>query len=99
VRGLRADRAGGRLLVSFDRVPGAERYVVLATLRDGLRTDDLITRHSLTISVPAVGPPGGSVAVLALGDGLSTTNGSADSVRIKVPARPRTRHRKHTHRR
>ena len=44
VRKLHARRQGTHLLVSFDRVRGAKSYAVLIALRDGLRTDYVITR-------------------------------------------------------
>jgi hypothetical protein len=89
VRQLRANRTGNHLLVSFDRVPGAKKYVVLAALRDGLRTDVVTSSHSLRLSVPTVGSLGGSVTARALGDNLTTSNGPIITVSIKVPKPPK----------
>ena len=50
------------LLVSFDRVRGAKSYAVLIALRDGLRTDYVITRASLNLVVPTVGPLAGPLS-------------------------------------
>src|SRR6202023_1357946 len=60
--------------LSFDRVHGAKQYVVLVILRDGLRADALVKHPSLRITVPTVGPKGGTVKVRALGNGLTTVD-------------------------
>lgn len=98
VRGLRARRAGSRLLVSFDRVPAAKRYAVVITLRDGLRTDYVTSRNSLQITVPTTAPLGGTVTACALGNDLTTNTGPATSAKIKVPPPPHG-HSRHHHRR
>jgi hypothetical protein len=67
VRKLRARRQGTHLLVSFARVRGAKCYAVLIALRDGLRTDYVITRASLNVVIPTVAPLAGRVIVRALG--------------------------------
>jgi hypothetical protein len=93
--GLRARRTAGRLTVSFKRVHGARRYVVLVDLRSGMRSDFVVKRPSLRISVPSVGPSGGTVTVKALGDGLHSVDGRAAKATV-TPAK-RKRHRP-THR-
>jgi hypothetical protein len=97
VRKLRARRQGTHLLVSFDRVRGAKSYAVLIALRDGLRTDYVITRASLNVVVPTVGPLAGRVIVRALGDNLTTADGPEAATSIAVP-RPQQKRHKRRHR-
>jgi hypothetical protein len=97
VRGLHATRTGSSLTVSFGRVRGAHRYVVLVDLRDGMRSDYVIKRTSTRISVPSVGPAGGTVTVKALGNGLTSVDGRA--ARAKVTAAHRKRHNRGHHKR
>jgi hypothetical protein len=77
----------------FDRVRGAKQYVVLVTMRSGLKTDRIVRRASLGISVPSVGPAGGTVTVRALGDGLTTVDGPVARAKVQVAVRHRRRHR------
>ncbi len=78
--------------MSFDRVRGAKSYAVLIALRDGLRTDCVITRASLNVVVPMVGPLAGHVIVRALGDNLMTADGPEAATSIAVP-RPQQKRR------
>lgn len=91
---MHARRAGNRLLISFGRVHGARNYVTVVSLRDGLRTDYEVTRGPLSLPVPTVGPLGGTVTVVALGDGLTTRTGTPSTASIKVPASGKPRHRR-----
>ena len=93
VRKLRARRQGTHLLVSFDRVRGARSYAVLIVLRDGLRTDHVITRASLNVVVPTIGPLAGRVIVPALRDNLTTADGPEAATSVAVPRPQRTRHK------
>ncbi len=93
VHRLHARRAGRRLLIGFDRARGARRYAAVVALRDGLRTDYVVTHGALAVSVPTVGPLGGTVTVVALGDGLRTRTGPASTVAIEVPGRHKPPHR------
>ena len=71
---------------------------VLIALRDGLRTDYVITRASLNVVVPMVGPLAGRVIVRALGDNLTTADGPEAATSIAVP-RPQQKRRKRHKRR
>jgi hypothetical protein len=95
VHRLRAHRTRTRLTVTFSPVRGATQYAVVIALREGLRTDYLTRRHSLTISVPSMGPLAGTVEVRALGDDLTTASGPIATSAITI-ARAPTRHRRHT---
>jgi hypothetical protein len=90
VRKLRARRQGTHLLVSFDRVRGAKSYAVLIALRDGLRTDYVITRASLNVVVPTFGPLAGRVIVRALGDNLTTADGPEAATTSRSRGRSRS---------
>jgi hypothetical protein len=81
--------------VSFDRVRGAKSYAVLIALGDGLRTDCVITRASLNVVVPMVGPLAGRVIVRALGDNLMTADGPEAATSIAVPRPQRQRRKRH----
>lgn len=94
IRGLHARRTGNRLNVSFARVPHARKYVVLVLLRSGLHTDEVIRTHTLRMTVPGAGPPGGTVEVRALGDGLTTVDGAIAKTAVQLP-KPPHKHRKH----
>ena len=98
VRTLRARRQGTHLLVSFDRVREAKSYAVLIALRDGLRTDYVITRANLNVVVPTVGPLAGRVIVRALGDNLTTADGPEAATSIAVPRPQQKRHKRHKRR-
>jgi hypothetical protein len=95
--GLHARRSGGRLSVSWGRVHGAHRYVVLVDLRSGMRSDFVVKRPSLRISIPTAGPTGGSVTVKALGDGLHSVDGRAAKANVVVasPRRHKRGQRRH----
>jgi hypothetical protein len=95
---LRARRQGIHLLVSFDRVRGAKSYAVLIALRDGLRTDYVITRANLNVVVPTVGPLAGRVIVRALGDNLTTVDGPEAATSIAVPRPQQKSHKRHKRR-
>lgn len=89
---------GHPLVVSFDRVRGAKSYAVLIALRDGLRTDCGITRASLNVVVPMVGPLAGRVIARALGDNLMTADGPEAATSIAVPRPQQKRHKRHKRR-
>ena len=84
--------------MSFDRVRGAKSYAVLIALRDGLRTDYVITRASLNVVVATVGPLAGRVIVRALGDNLMTADGPEAATSIAVPRPQQKRHTPHKRR-
>ena len=84
--------------MSFDRVRGAKSYAVLIALRDGLRTDCVITHASRNVVVSMVGPLAGRVIVRALGDNLMTADGPEAATSIAVPRPRQKRHKRHKRR-
>jgi hypothetical protein len=88
-----AYRTGTRLHVSFHAARGAQRYAVMVALGNGLRTQYEIRarRLSKVLANPAA-PLTGKVSVMALGDGLRTTDGRVVKVKL-LAAKPESRKR------
>ena len=80
----------------------SQEYAVLIALcdllRDGLRTDYVITRASLNVVVATVGPLAGRVIVRALGDNLTTADGPEAATSIAVPRPQQKSHKRHKRR-
>lgn len=96
VRELRGRRQGTHPLASFARVRGASD-AVLNALRDGLRTEYVITRASVNVVIPTVGPLARRVIVRALGDNLTTADGPEAATSIAVPRPQQKRHKRRHH--
>jgi hypothetical protein len=76
-------RRGGRIAISWSAVPGAVRYVVRATLKDGRSLQYLIAARRHATTVPAVpGFDAGKVLVAALD--LANEPGPIGSARVRA---------------
>ncbi len=87
-RHLRLRRRGGRLIISWRRAKGAERYAAAVRLKDGRRL--VLTTRKTTAKVGSV--PGIDSAKVEVA-GLRADNGPGKVAKAKLKARPKMRRR------
>jgi hypothetical protein len=92
---VRARRAGGSLLITWSRTPGASRFGVAAVLTDGRHLGFVLRASARSVRIPRFRASDSAlVRVMA----LAPSNLPGRQVKVRV-ARQRTHPRRHAHRR